>query len=132
MKSQWKGEVLRGLVTSFNLRNGGKTRQDDMDSEHCAGVGCVLEFLLERTIDYGWPTPFALFRQPNEIRLNPCRILRIVFPVHNQTHSLIPPGIFIADLTQALGKTKKVNYGEFGPLVLPQLPTDSSNGPPIP
>ena len=57
MKSQWKGEVLRRLVGSFDLRNGGETRQGDMESEHCAGVGCVLEFLLERTIDYGWPTP---------------------------------------------------------------------------
>ena len=57
MKSHWEREVIRGLIGSFDLRNSREKRQGDMDSEHCAGVGCMLEFLLERTIYYGWPLP---------------------------------------------------------------------------
>ena len=57
MKSQWEGEVILGLIGSSDSRNDGEKRQGDMDLEHCAGVGCVLRFLLEKTIDYGSPLP---------------------------------------------------------------------------
>lgn len=55
----------------------------------------------------------ALFRQPNEIPLILCRILRLVFPAHSRIHNLNPLGVFIVNLTQALGKIRCVNYGYF-------------------
>ena len=98
MKSHWEGEVIRGLIGNFELGNSREKRYGDMELEHCAGVGCVLDFLLERPIDYGWPMSLPCSdRHPNERPLNPCRILRLVFPVHNRTHNLVPPNISIAD-----------------------------------
>ena len=81
MKGQWEREVIGGLIGSFELRNDGEKRQGDMNPEHCAGVDCVLDFLLERTIDYGWPMPLLY----SDNRMNYHSILAAFYVAFSRT-----------------------------------------------